>query len=250
MSKITLEVWAPGFHGAGWQLLCFQVGACVFEVGNFLPFQADSCMRRGTLQTQLHFMCHSQVGWSWCWNGVWAWKNKERGWRACAHVCVHACLRMHTCASRVMGVVGRTSGWSGVYLPRGASREGSLLLPQFLPCFSFLCVKFVNKSSTGSSGNIDLGHGFLSPIFVTFKMEHTSPLGVEAIWGMSLVIIIILLDRKNSQSLSGSKCCWWSIPHFQAAIDCSYVQDVPSSDLSVLHRKLSFLRGVKEETNT
>lgn len=40
------------------------------------------------------------------------------------------------------------------------------------------------------------------------------------------------------------------IPHFQAAIDCSYVQDIPSSDLSVLHRKLSFLRGVKEETNT
>ena len=168
-------------------------------------------MRRGALQTQLHFMCHSQVGWSWCWNGVWAWKNKAGGWRVCAHVCVHACLRVHTCACRVMGAVGRTSGWSGIYLHGGRiqGRESSPA-PRFLPRFSFLCVKFVNKSSTGSSGNIDLGHGFLSPIFVTFKREHTSPLGVEAVWGMNLVIIIILLDRKNSQSLSGSKCCWWS----------------------------------------
>lgn len=38
------------------------------------------------------------------------------------------------------------------------------------------------------------------------------------------------------------------VPHFQAAVECSYVQHIPSSDLSVLHCELSFLR-VKEETN-
>ena len=88
LSKITLEVRAPGFSGVGWQQLggvkegsvalkayigaegfpsqrcsrlagpplvsdvssclwlCFEPGICVFEVGNFLLFQADSCEKR------------------------------------------------------------------------------------------------------------------------------------------------------------------------------------------------------------
>lgn len=88
LSKITLEVWAPGFSGVGWQQLggvqegsaalkaytgaegfpsqrcnwlagpilvsdvfsclwlCFEPGICVFEVGNFLLFQADSYEKR------------------------------------------------------------------------------------------------------------------------------------------------------------------------------------------------------------
>ena len=84
----------------------------------------------------------------------------------------------------------------------------SLLLPSSYRISLFLFVKLVNKSSTGSSGNFNLGHRFLPPVFVTFKMEHTFPLGVEAVWGINLVITVILLKRKNSQILSRPKCYW------------------------------------------
>ena len=38
------------------------------------------------------------------------------------------------------------------------------------------------------------------------------------------------------------------VPHLQAAVECSYMQHIPSSNLRVLHCELSFLR-VKGETN-
>ena len=101
-------------------------------------------------------------------------------------------------------------GACGILLPRPGIELvwKSLLLPSSYRISLFLFVKLVNKSSTGSSGNINLGHRFLPPVFVTFKMEHTSPLGVEAVWGINLVITVILLERKNSQILSGPKCYW------------------------------------------
>ena len=101
-------------------------------------------------------------------------------------------------------------GARGILLPRPGIELvwKSLLLPSSYCISLFLFVKLVNKSSTGSSGNINLGHRFLPPVFVTFKMEHTSPLGVEAVWGINLVITVILLERKNSQVLSGPKCYW------------------------------------------
>ena len=228
-----------------------------------------------------------------------------------ACVCIYTCICMYTCVFRVMGVVGRTSGWSGIYLNRVASRERRLLLSSssFLPSFFFLrcstlrwlsscgiqhslvatwrlscpgaCgillprpgvelvspelggeflttrwwakslllpssyrislflfVKLVNKSSTGSSRNVNSGHRFLPPVFVTFKIEHTSPLGVEAVWGINLVITIILLERKNSQILWGSKCywCFWTVvleKTLESPLDCKEIQPVhPKGDQS------------------
>ena len=109
--------------------------------------------------------------------------------------------------------------------------------PQFLPNFSFpLCE--VGKPSTGSSRNVNLGHRFLPPVFVTFKIEHTSPLGVEAVWGINLVITIILLERKNSQILWGSKCywCFWTVvleKTLESPLDCKEIQPVhPKGDQS------------------
>ena len=124
---------------AGWQdplwspmspLACGSASSLAFVSLRLATFSFSKLthMRRGTLLTQLHFRRHFQVGWNWCWNGVWTWRIKV-GADMYVCMCLHRCVCMYTCVFRVMGVVGRTSGWSSVYLNRVASRERRLLLP-------------------------------------------------------------------------------------------------------------------------
>lgn len=89
------------------------------------------------------------------------------------------CLCMHVCTTCIWGLECSEEQVDEVVFICTGNIQGREPPPRPRPLlyFSFLSLMFMNKSSTESLGNTDLSHGLLFPIFVTFKMEHRSPLG-------------------------------------------------------------------------